>query len=131
MFGRRRDERYRTQFEDVLLYHGVGPVEVCPTLVAICSHRQRARTGLKAYLTFPPYADVYATWIAGWWPPVGAHLVVSGHFWDKVDETHHREVDSWSTLFMRWPTHQSCAGGESTSVARTAVSRGGRSSGRP
>lgn len=71
---------------------GVGPVRNRPTLVVVHARRQAARSGLKAYVRFPPSRSVHAAWFPAWWPRVGTHLVVSGHVWDDTNETHHQEV---------------------------------------
>ena len=56
MFGRRRDERSWQRMQP-LLPVAVGAVADHHTLVVVCGVRQRAATGLKAYLRFPPRTD--------------------------------------------------------------------------
>jgi hypothetical protein len=91
MFGRRRDERLWSQWEQ-MLRHGLGPVERRRTLVTVVGQRQQARSGLKAYLRFPPHSGVHAAWFRNYWPPAGASLVVTGQFWADTYATHHGEV---------------------------------------
>lgn len=115
MFGRRRDERSWDRVQRQLTPFAIGAVADRPTLVVVCGVRQRAGTGLKAYLSFPPEAGLHAAWFPRAWPPTGHHLVVRGHFWTDVDATHHGEevfwvdaiVDSVDASIVRgWRRHQ-------------------------
>jgi hypothetical protein len=66
-----------------------------PTLVVVCAHRQRARTGLKAFVLFPAAQKISAAWFPGWWPSIGSRAVVSGRLWNDIWATHHGEVVFW------------------------------------
>lgn len=111
---RRRDEQAWSEWE-TMRQHAVGLVEGVPTLVTVVGARQRARSGMKAYISFAGSPGVLAAWFPGRWPPVRGHLVVCGHLWDDVQATHDREVVFWvdrvaagasDTVVRRWRRHQ-------------------------
>ena len=114
MFGRRRDERSWQRMQPLLPF-AVGAAADRPTLVVVCGVRQRAATGLKAYLCFPPEDRLHAAWFPLAWPPAGRHLVVRGRFWADVDATHHHEEVFWvdgildsvdASIVQGWRRHQ-------------------------
>lgn len=115
MFGRKRkDESRWERWEQLVATHGRGSAGL-PTLVTVTQVRQRARRGLKGYVTFPPHGGVYAMWIEGFWPGPGTSMVVTGHFWNDVRATHHGEAVYWvdavhesvdATVPRGWQRHQ-------------------------
>jgi hypothetical protein len=114
MFRRRRDEQAWSTWEEMLT-HAAGWAERTPTLVTVIAVRQRARSGTKAYLRFSGTSVVCAAWFPDRWPHVGTHHVVSGHLWDDVASTHHRETVFWvdfvhataaGDVVRRWRRHE-------------------------
>lgn len=93
MFWRRRkDEECWKRWEWLVATYGLGAVTGPPTLVTVIDVRQRASTGLKGYLHFPPHEVFHAMWIENGWPSPGTSMVVTGHIWDDPPATHHGEV---------------------------------------
>jgi hypothetical protein len=95
MLWRQRDERAWHLWQQLRSGEGVGRTPGRWTLLQVRSHRQRARTGLKAYVSFEPSTELYAAWFPGDWPAVGTHLLVWGHIWDDLPRTHHSEAVFW------------------------------------
>lgn len=88
MFGRRRrrrDEQLVATWEraiargnDSPALHGAYVTSCC--LGQVVSHRQRARTGTKAYVRWLADGSVTAAWFEASRPPVGAHVLASGRY---------------------------------------------------
>ena len=100
MFGRGSDMRAWEWWLRVAVLHGVGPLPDTPTLALVCGRRQQARTGCKGFVRFPPFEVVHAAWFPGWWPPIGAYVAVTGHWWTDVASTHHHEVVFWVDVVL-------------------------------
>ncbi len=84
-FGKRRDARLAPVWERALSHGsdspvGHGPYAISTCLGQIVRHRQRARTGTKAYVRWHSDGSVTAAWFEASRPPVGAYVLATGRY---------------------------------------------------
>ncbi|MEA2825703.1 MAG: hypothetical protein QOG43_142 [Actinomycetota bacterium] len=96
MFGlrRRRDARLSPVWERALALGrqspvGHGPYETVSCLGQVVRHRQRARTGTKAYVRWVADGSVTAAWFWSARPPVHSYVLARGQY---SHGDHHREA---------------------------------------
>ena len=88
MFGRRRrrrNERLVATGERAIALGNDSPALHGPYVASCClgqvvSHRQRARTGTKAYVRWLADGSVTAAWFEASRPVVGAYVLASGQY---------------------------------------------------
>lgn len=94
MFGshRRRDARLAQRWERGLEVGNCSPIgthrETCTCFGQVVQLRQRARTGMKAYVRWLADQSVTAAWFEGAWPGAGSYVIARGEY---SDGTHHAE----------------------------------------
>lgn len=87
MFGlrQRRDSRLAPVWERGLSVGNDSPIGHAPYVVTTClgqvvRHRQRARTGTKAYVRWHRDGSVTAAWFQASRPAVGAYVLATGSY---------------------------------------------------
>ena len=99
---RRRNDRLAATWERALALGCTsparhGPYETSACLGQVISHRQRARTGTKAYVRWLVDDSVTAAWFEASRPPVRAYVLAAGQYGHGP---HHRE----SVFYVVRPT---------------------------
>jgi hypothetical protein len=85
VFGsrRRKEARLAAAWERAWSLGATSPRHhpgVCSCLGLVTGHRQRARTGTKAYVRWCVDGDVTAAWFEAARPPVGALVLATGRY---------------------------------------------------